>query len=753
MFRARYMEFLLTFTVPLSLASCAKSDTQVCADGLRCPVGMECMLTVEGWACSAPVCGNQLIDPGELCDGGEAGVCVDYGYDLGVARCGGDCRTADVAECRDLQWRDEAATFELGFEAVWSGSRNLRFAVTDDGQLLRFDGDIWRREPIGNSEPLSDVWGRGDADVFAVGDGGVILQFNGREWLRNDLAEPLGLQSVVGAQDGAEPGGVYAVAREGVVLAYDGEVWAQVDLPGAVADASALYGLSGVAVTAAGDVLAVGGRDDLENPDNSGEPGLILERSADGWVAVRPPRPQLRVLDALPNDSVDCDATSAGYLRSVWSQGEVAVAVGAIDCRSQGVAIAEGVQPWIVYRERGVWRSEPVSKNSGWNGTELADVWGSATDNVFAVGSGGRILHYDGQRWTDMTTPQGNDLRGVSGLASDDVIAVGAAGTILRFRGASLDNLGPLPLDRLILADIAAVASGAIYAVGQIAPDNPDILDGLSRAVLLQHDGVHWRPHPGAPFLGDPLVDVRGELTAVEAFADDVVIAVGKPDMELGSFATICNPDECRNEPILDDVILYDLWGSAVDEVFAVGAVEGGTGGVIMAYDGLVWARVEGIEPPAPLRAIWGAARDAVYAAGDAGQLWRYDGANWERAALDLLGDGDDLRAVWGSGGDDIFAAGVDGLVLRYDGAAWKRVPIEDDVGDIDKLSGFGRGDVVALVSGGEYDVWRFDGEVWAPVGSPLVDIEHRGMSKVASDGTLLLVGADSAHRLSFDLR
>ena len=70
-----------------------------------------------------------------------------------------------------------------------------------------------------------------------------------------------------------------------------------------------------------------------------------------------------------------------------------------------------------------------------------ADVWESYLSFVtncsdlfsFAVGAVGWIIHFDGTRWTDMTSPTTNTFWGVWGTAADNVYAVGENGTILHY--------------------------------------------------------------------------------------------------------------------------------------------------------------------------------------------------------------------------------------------------------------------------------------------------------------------------------
>jgi hypothetical protein len=95
----------------------------------------------------------------------------------------------------------------------------------------------------------------------------------------------------------------------------------------------------------------------------------------------------------------------------------------------------------------------PTAKN-------LSDVWGSARDDVFAVGEAGTILHYDGQAWSLVDTsslPIQQDLFGVSGRSADDVVAVGANAHAVAWDGATWTLLeiwpwpgGPYPAFRAV---------------------------------------------------------------------------------------------------------------------------------------------------------------------------------------------------------------------------------------------------------------------------------------------------------------
>ena len=81
--------------------------------------------------------------------------------------------------------------------------------------------------------------------------------------------------------------------------------------------------------------------------------------------------------------------------------------------------------------------AQSVCSSDGWcwsnplpQGNPLWSVWGSASTDVWAVGLGGTILHWDGSAWSPVASGTVNSLTSVRGSASNDVWAVGD-GTIL----------------------------------------------------------------------------------------------------------------------------------------------------------------------------------------------------------------------------------------------------------------------------------------------------------------------------------
>lgn len=143
------------------------------------------------------------------------------------------------------------------------------------------------------------------------------------------------------------------------------------------------------------------------------------------------------------------------------------------------------------------------------------------------------------------------------------------------------------------------------------------------------------------------------------------------------------------------------VWGSARDDVFAVGF-----DGAIAHFDGTDWSR-QPSGTTSRLDAVWGTARDHVVAVGVDGTIVQYDGAAWSVVPSGVTVP---LYAVWGSTANDMLAAGRNGTMLRFDGHRWT------------KARSFTRAPILALAGRASSDVYaatperlfHYDGRRWS---------------------------------------
>lgn len=190
---------------------------------------------------------------------------------------------------------------------------------------------------------------------------------------------------------------------------------------------------------------------------------------------------------------------------------------------------------------------------------------------------------------------------------------------------------------------------------------------------------------------------------------------------------------------------LYDIWGSAADDIFAVGY-----DGTIIHYEeiGSDWTIMSaGGETPVWLTAVWGTSDSSVYASGRKGTLLHYDGAAWsvivthtaehiwdvwglsdtlvygvgsngmvlryDGSSISLMSTpvNSTLYSIWGSSEDDLYAVGYSGTIIHYDGTEWTEVPS----GTGFALSSLWGTDANNIYASGQ-TLLRYDGNNWNPV-------------------------------------
>jgi hypothetical protein len=235
----------------------------------------------------------------------------------------------------------------------------------------------------------------------------------------------------------------------------------------------------------------------------------------------------------------------------------------------------------------------------------LRDLWGSSDHDIFAVGDGGTILHYDGHGWSQI--PSGTDchLRSLWGTSSRDLFAAGGGGTILHYDGSTWSTLFADP--SLNFFGIWASSSSDIYCIGMT---NTWGDDGMVSRVY-HYDGSACRP--------------VAEAT--------------------GDFAE-----------------LRSIWASSSTDIYAVG--EGDPDGTMLHYDGVTWTQA-----PLPVRfvmAIWGSSSRDVFVVGGeerndehspGSYLTHFDGTEWRSEATNLVRYCD-FSNVGGSSAKDVYFLG-----------------------------------------------------------------------------------------------
>lgn len=266
------------------------------------------------------------------------------------------------------------------------------------------------------------------------------------------LLAPHHLRRIFGTPDGH----IFAAGDQGTLLHFDGSIWSNASPP---VDGK-LHTLVGIFGTSATDLWV------------AGHGSTLLHFGQAGWES--------QVLAA------------PAELQSLWGTGDTLWAVG-----QRGAFLA---------RTLGTWSAVEIAGDSkGKNRATLSTLFGTGPRDVWAVGSGGTILHFDGERWAPSPSGTQRPLYAVWGSASDNVWAVGEYGTILHFDGSAWKVTDPgAPWFANALHGVWGGSGNEVWAVG-------------TKGLVLRHDGKRWQPVSSgvqSP-LRDVWVSARGDVWIV----------------------------------------------------------------------------------------------------------------------------------------------------------------------------------------------------------------------------------------------
>jgi len=350
----------------------------------------------------------------------------------------------------------------------------------------------------------------------------------------------------------------------------------------------------------------------------------------------------------------------------------------------------------------------------------LWSVWGAASDQVFAVGSNGWVLYYDGTSWQKQAGDETYEVTSIHGPSSNDMVLVGKSGLVLHSKGAGWEEensgtamdlvkvWGTSPTKYVGLGPTGTLLTydGTKWTVNSGGAANMNDLIGFSdtdyyivgsNGSVIHYDGLSFQQQPASVFPN--LYGVWGEDGQNLTVVGDKVVAHGSADFltedssvpivtnwkaiwgkdghryVVGEFGKIMRYDGTQwfkmNSGV--ETALLDVWGFDQNDIYACGE-----GGVILHYDGTKWAPMKAIAPEGVIfRDVWGPNPKEVYVVAEMdgwGYVLVWDGTNWKVA---LSATTATLRHVHGASGNNVFAVGQGGTIIRYDGNGWGLMPID----------------------------------------------------------------------------
>jgi len=544
--------------------------------------------------------------------------------------------------------------------AMWGSSTNNVFAGGEDGTILHFNGSNWLPMSSGITDSIYDIWGSSANNVFAVGEGGYILHYNGSAW-----SKALNTPFVSRGIWGSSANDIFAVGAGGGILHYNGSTWSTMH-SGTTKHLNDVWG------TSANDVFAVGWD------------GTILHYDGSAWSTMNSntSTPYLNdVWGSASNNvfAVGTDGTIQHYNGSTWSRmnsgltGEQAVSVWGSAADNVFVSFSNyGSSQNLLHYDGNTWSIMDSGTTKA-----LQHIWGTASNNVFAMGDDGTLIHYDGSSWSSISSSVTDQpIYGIWGNAANNVYAVGFGGLMLHYDGSTWSTMSSGTSTNLL--DIWGSAANNIYTVGNngvmrhyngstwssISSGTTKHLQKIWGSAANNVFAVGWDGtilhYNGSTWLSMTSGTTR-HLESVWGSAANNVFAVGWRGTILhyngSSWSTIPSGTT-------DDI--HDVWGSAADDVFAVGGASSGHSATILHYDGSAWSPMTpGINQR--LETVWGASANNVFA-GDNSNILHYNGSTWTLMNAKASSSFTNIHDIWGLDANNVIATGEDGVILNFNG-------------------------------------------------------------------------------------
>jgi hypothetical protein len=299
------------------------------------------------------------------------------------------------------------------------------------------------------------------------------------------------------------------------------------------------------------------------------------------------------------------------------------------DTEAYAVADNGSVMAWL----GGSWRSLREG-----DGRPLYDVWASSSQDIWLVGSAGRVFHGSASGgFLPVSTPVLTDLKTVFGFSATDVWMAGAGGTILHWDGAN----------------VVAASSPTLNGINDLWGANPSAVWGVGNAgTLVRYNGVGWG------LIAEPAGNAGTFFSAVTGTSPtDVMVAGQRAWRWDGNTFTLLNtlPSGAQVNGLTPG--LGGTWAALRDHgvYFWDGltwvAVNSGVQSRLTAFSGTIAVGYQGelLHREGNVMRRWSPASEAIaafggadelsmVAVGESGGLWQHSGTSWAQVDAGLPG-------------------------------------------------------------------------------------------------------------------
>jgi len=624
--------FSQTWTCEVDGDGCPVKKFENCPGSLKCVSGKcdckdnDSQVCIQGSSYSQDSCGNTggLLKqcPNQLC---------------GLSGC--------------INWVRETPLKLNGMNDIFT-IKNQLFGVGNNGAIVHYDGTQWRDVSVKTKKNLNAIWGLPTAGpggfvLYVVGQNGKMLRYQNGSW----TTIVTGYYATLHDIGGKKLTNLFAVGDNGTVLRFNGTKWNAENWEPEVTWKNTAFRTVWV--------------EDEFNVWLGGDNSTILALDdQNDWIKQ-------------PFEN----GVTVGTVHDIWGFSTLSV----------WAATDTGI---ITVNENKEWK---VTFDGSGSDVKLKSIVGvpggqGTSTNVYAVGDAGKVIKGDGAKWAKETKVEetvGKNVHFRSTWTSPDspnngVWAMGLDGTVVYEKSG-----------KWVFPTLSQTVRG-IFGV----PNKPDQRWVVGQnCLLLRSKGNEWTPDiiKDGPCKGgkggETLHAVWGTQSGTK------VLAVGDNGVILS-----WNEDDWNAETGPNNNTNRDIWGLSEDVHFLVqdGAtylfngtiwqhtgggggsagfgtsvkdfhVVNGKNGTVQSFDGSEWSTTT--VGTHALRDIWGASSNDIWAVGDSGSVYHYNGNKWTNKSLpeDQFAKHfqTNLNGVWLGGLSPVYVAGQNGWVYTYDSGSW----------------------------------------------------------------------------------
>ncbi|MBN8232650.1 hypothetical protein JYK02_34545 [Corallococcus macrosporus] len=411
---------------------------------------------------------------------------------------------------------DPMAVFAVARDDVWVSGRF--------GGLAHWNGQAWTRfselSSIARGYHLVKIWGTSSTNIWAHGDFQFDyeppVRFRYFHWDGSTWTGMTSVDGIVGIEGLTPDNGWGGDGND--LFHWDGNTWHKLGPRNADAKLATPDGYYGLEMHA-------------------------MMRWSDGaWVTLDgspPPEQQWRIqriVQRTPDDvwAVGDFGFALHFDGGRWTQ--VQTPATSTDERLGGLSVLSSREAWatgslgsLLHWDGASWARFPAARPLN---TVLVDVWGAATDDVWAV-TPGNLLHYDGAQWSEYAFPETTTFARIHGTSPQDVWLFSGYGQVWHWDGiAWTQRPSGLPgsphgvwvgavddvwtthwQGRMTHWDGTAwtdIRTGADSDLGHVAGSGRnDVWATVPNSGVLHWDGVSWSQHSPPLPLGITTVESR----------------------------------------------------------------------------------------------------------------------------------------------------------------------------------------------------------------------------------------------------